>query len=251
MKRMAIIVFLSFFSGFLFGTASINQEIPSKKNQDVKSAIVSVKPRQISSEATSSKKDLYQIVKVIDGDTVSVDIDGKVEIIRLIGIDSPESVDPREKIECFGKEATEEAKRLLIGKKVSLKSDTTQGDRDKYRRLLRYVFLEDGQNFNKLMIESGYAHEFTYRAPYKYQAEFKLAENEAREKKLGLWADNACSLSEEPTPTIAFNDENFSCSGKTACSQMTSCDEAYFYLRSCGLSKLDGDKDGVPCETLC
>ena len=260
MRKTALIAFSFLLIGFLFGVlfGRTNED----KAQDVKSAVSKITPTQelLISEALHREKELYKVVKVIDGDTISVNIDGKIETIRLIGIDSPESVDPRKPVQCFGKEASDKAKQILMGKKVRLESDPTQGDKDKYKRLLRYVFLEDGTNFNRPMIEEGFAHEYTYNAPYKYQDEFKVAELNAREEKRGLWADNACSSSnqepresQEPTPTInnAANDGGFSCAGKTTCGQMTSCEEATFYLNNCGLARLDGDKDGVPCETLC
>lgn len=237
---------------------------PQNKNQDVKSAVVDIKPLppEIVSETVETsfpKKDLYQVVNVIDGDTISVSVDRKIETIRLIGIDSPESVDPRKPVQCFGKEASDKARQILTGKKVRLEYDPTQGDKDRYKRLLRYVFLEDSQNFNKLMIEEGFAHEYTYNTSYKYQTEFKAAEREARESKKGLWAEGACLVPtkelQELTPTVNIvnsdNSGSFSCAGKTKCTQMASCEEATFYLNNCGLSRLDGDKDGVPCETLC
>lgn len=143
---------------------------------------------------TQSKKTLYKVVKVIDGDTITVEIDGKKESIRMIGIDTPEMVDPRKSVQCFAKEASNKTKMTLNGKNVFLSADISQGDRDKYNRLLRYVFLEDNTNFNKLMISEGYAHEYTYNIPYKYQQEFKQAEKEARENKRGLWANDACAL---------------------------------------------------------
>lgn len=143
---------------------------------------------------------LNEIVKVIDGDTVQVKINGKSEVIRLIGIDTPESVDPRKPVQCFSIEATKKAKELLpTGKRVTLESDPTQGDKDKYNRLLRYIFLEDGTNFSKLMISDGYAHEYTYQVPYRYMEEFKETEKEAREAKRGLWADDACLVVATPT----------------------------------------------------
>ncbi|OGZ80578.1 MAG: hypothetical protein A2360_02830, partial [Candidatus Staskawiczbacteria bacterium RIFOXYB1_FULL_32_11] len=135
----------------------------------------------------NSDKKLYSVVKVIDGDTISVNIDGRVETLRLIGINTPETVDPRKPVECFGKEASDKAKELLTGKKVYLEADNTQGERDKYSRLLRYVWLEDGTFFNKKMISDGYAYEYTYDTIYKYQTEFKQAEIEARTTKKGLW----------------------------------------------------------------
>ena len=227
---------------------------------------------QSSSILGIEQKETFKVIKVIDGDTINVDINGKVETLRLIGIDSPETVDPRKPVQCFGKEASAKAKSLLSDKSVRLEADPTQGERDKYQRLLRYVFLEDGTNFNKLMISEGYAHEYTYNIPYKYQSEFKQAQKEAEENKRGLWADNACPTSTpqpsiqtsgtSPTTTGGSSDttgisggssdsSGFSCAGKTKCGQMTSCTEAEFYLNNCGVSRLDGDKDGVPCESLC
>jgi micrococcal nuclease len=133
---------------------------------------------------------LYEVVKVIDGDTIDIRINDKIERLRLIGINTPETVDPRKPVECFGKQASEKARALLDGKQVSIESDSTQGERDKYNRLLRYVFLEDGTNLNLLMIREGYAYEYTYDLPYKYQNEFKQAQKYAEENELGLW--NTC-----------------------------------------------------------
>lgn len=135
---------------------------------------------------------LFLVTKVVDGDTIKVDMEGKNETVRLIGMDTPESVDPRRPVQCFGKEASGYAKNLLNEKYVKLQSDPTQGDRDTYKRLLRYIFLEDGTNVNELLIRNGFAHEYTYRVPYAYQKEFKGAEREARNAKRGLWADGAC-----------------------------------------------------------
>lgn len=134
-------------------------------------------------------RETAKVLRVIDGDTIEVSLNNKKETVRLIGIDAPETVDPRKAVECFGKQSSEKAKEVLSGKTVSLELDPTQGDRDKYQRLLRYVFLDD-LNFNKLMISEGFAQEYTYQNnPYKYMEEFKDAEKQAREGKIGLWAD--------------------------------------------------------------
>jgi hypothetical protein len=108
-------------------------------------------------------------------------------------MDTPETVDPRKPAECFGIEASNKARELLTNKKVRLLSDNTQDDRDKYGRLLRYLYLEDGTFFNKWMIENGYAHEYTHIIPYIYQSEFKQAENNARNNQLGLWNPETCN----------------------------------------------------------
>ena len=135
---------------------------------------------------------LHKVIRVVDGDTVIIKINGKNETVRLIGINTPETVDPRRPVECFGIEASNKAKEILSGKSVKLEADGFVGERDKYGRLLRYIFLEDGTNFNKMMISEGYAYEYTYDLPYKYQNEFKQTENEAREAKKGLWVDGVC-----------------------------------------------------------
>jgi len=140
----------------------------------------------------SAKPGYVKVEKVVDGDTVDVSIEGKTTRVRLIGINSPESVDPRKPVECFGIEASNKAKELLSGKFVKLEIDDRQQNIDRYGRLLRYVYLEDGTNFNKEMVELGFANEYTYQTSYKYQGEFKEAEADAKINKRGLWADNAC-----------------------------------------------------------
>lgn len=152
-------------------------------------------PAEIAEKQTPQKTETgtyYSIVRVVDGDTIVIDMEGADVRVRLIGLDTSETVDPRKPVECFGIEASNKAKSILAGQKVKIETDTTQGARDKYGRLLAYVFLSDGTLFNKMMIEEGYGHEYTYRLPYKYQKEFKAAETRARELKKGLWADGIC-----------------------------------------------------------
>ena len=148
----------------------------------------------------------YAITSVVDGDTIKVSINGTAETLRLIGMDTPETVDPRKPVQCFGKEASNKAKELLTGTKVRLEKDSTQGELDKYGRTLAYVYREDGLFYNKHMIEQGYAHEYTYNTPYKYQAEFKTAQKSAQENLRGLWSPTTCngdttSSSSQPTTT--------------------------------------------------
>ena len=147
----------------------------------------SQKPNAIKKEKTS-----FPVTRVIDGDTIVVNMNGEQVHVRLIGINSPEPNDKRAQVACFAKKAKDEPEKLLDGKNVYLEKDSTQGDYDKYGRLLAYTFTENGIFFNKLMIEEGYAYEYTYRLPYKYQAEFKAAQQEARDNKEGLWGNNVC-----------------------------------------------------------
>lgn len=139
----------------------------------------------------SADKQTAQVVKVIDGDTIEVTLNGKNEKIRVIGLNTPETVDPRRPIQCFGREASNFAKQTLLGKNVILETDPSQGERDKYQRLLRFVFIDGVVDYGKMMIREGYGNEYTYDLPYKYQAEYKLAEQEARNAGRGLWS-GAC-----------------------------------------------------------
>ncbi len=126
------------------------------------------------------------VTKVVDGDTIEVN---NSQTVRLIGIDTPETVDPRRPVGCFGKEASNEAKNLLAGKEVILQKDVS--DTDKYRRLLRYIFLplEGGQILfvNDYLVREGFAKVLTYPPDVKYNEQFRQAEKEARENNRGLW----------------------------------------------------------------
>lgn len=143
-------------------------------------------------EESESNLQYYQVDRVVDGDTVRVFVNGKSTSVRLIGINSPEIVHPDKNVECMGAEASNKAKELLSGKRIMLEKDSSQGNKDDYGRLLRYVFLEDGTNFNEWMISEGYAYEFTYNRSYKYQTQFKQAEDEAKDNKKGLWSPESC-----------------------------------------------------------
>lgn len=133
------------------------------------------------------------VLRVVDGDTINIAMDGRVVRVRLLGIDTPEVVDPRKTVECFWKEASQKAKNVLLGTYVRIATDASQGLEDKYGRMLAYVYLPDGTLFNRTMVEDGYAHEYTYRTPYRYQQEFKTAERDARLHERGLWAPSACN----------------------------------------------------------
>jgi endonuclease YncB( thermonuclease family) len=158
--------------------------------------------------------DFAKVIKVVDGDTITIqkdiyDSNSKVTL-RLIGMNTPETVDPRKKVQCFGKEATKKAKEMLLGKMVRVEYDKTQSSKDKYGRDLAYIYVPEQQTnsvdegvytsetkskeilFNKFMIKSGYAFEYTYDKPYAYQSEFKEAEKYAKQKNLGLWSPGTC-----------------------------------------------------------
>lgn len=136
--------------------------------------------------------DLFKVQKVVDGDTLEIQRYGKTEKVRLIGIDTPETLDPRKPVQCFGKEASDKTKRLLSGKEVKLEFDPIVGEKDKYGRLLAYVW-HDGSLVNLDLLKEGFAHEYTYRNQnYKYQTEFKNAEKSAKSESVGLWSKQTC-----------------------------------------------------------
>ncbi|MEN9649715.1 MAG: hypothetical protein RL094_682 [Candidatus Parcubacteria bacterium] len=149
-------------------------------------------PSQPAQVATALGSDFFVVARVADGDTFSVQVGTTTETIRMIGVNTPETVDPRRPVECFGKEASAFTKSILMHTSVRLVADTTQSNRDKYGRLLRYVYLEDGRLFNQLLIEEGYAYEYTYDKPYLYQQQFKDAQVTAKSAKKGLWGNALC-----------------------------------------------------------
>jgi micrococcal nuclease len=135
----------------------------------------------------------FTVTKVVDGDTIWVNNNGKRQKIRMIGMDTPETVDPRKPVQCFGLEASAQAKTILGGQSVYLETDPSQDTVDKYGRTLAYVWTTSGRLFNLDMIADGYAHEYTYYVPYRYQQEFKAAQSDARTQERGLWSPKACA----------------------------------------------------------
>ncbi len=134
-----------------------------------------------------SQPGYYRVTHVSDGDTVSVDMNGKTESIRMIGVDTPESVKPNSPVQCYGREASDFTKKNLNNMTVRLEADPAGDNRDRYNRLLRYVYLEDGTLWNQKLIEQGYG--FAYLSfQFSKQADFAAAQTKAKDAKLGLWS---------------------------------------------------------------
>lgn len=135
----------------------------------------------------------YPVQRIVDGDTLWIERDGARVKLRLIGIDTPETSDPRlDTVECFGEEATQHATATLAGRSVYLETDPTQDSIDRYGRELAYVWTDDGRLFNLDMIYDGYGHEYTYDLPYRYQTQFRAAQADAEAAQRGLWSPQAC-----------------------------------------------------------
>jgi micrococcal nuclease len=137
----------------------------------------------------------YLVTRVVDGDTIVLERIGKV---RLIGVDTPETVDPRRPVQRFGKEAGDFTRRLVDGKRVRVEYDWNR--KDKYNRTLAYIYLADGTLVNAEIIRQGYGVAYT-RFPFKYLDEFRKIEREARGNERGLWAP-AGSTSSSAKPKV-------------------------------------------------
>lgn len=136
------------------------------------------------------------VTRVIDGDTVDVlfDDEKKAVRLRLLGINTPESVDPRRPVQCFGKEASKHMKDLVENKRVAVLSDVQADDRDKYGRLLRALVLEDQTDVNGVMVAQGYAHAYLdFPLNKNRKAQLRRLEAEAKENGYGLWNIQTCA----------------------------------------------------------
>ena len=325
--------------GAVAGSAVIDNKPQSTITVQPQEQVVSVTPTPQQETSTPEVKGEQSqevlVIRVIDGDTIEIEGGRKV---RYIGIDTAETVHPNEPVGCFGYEASNKNKELVLNKKVKLEKDVSETD--KYGRFLRYVWV--GNVFvNEYLVKEGYAQSSTYPPDVKYQDLFLQAQKEARENNKGLW--RVCSNSEEAEikpistqapvqstntpqgnsyncsentyncsdfqyqedaqyvfeycgglsndihrldgdkdgivceslskkgsgsetssqpktqtpiqktqpPPQTSNSGEYSCSCSKTCTEMSSCDEAYYQLNQCGCSKRDGDKDGVPCESIC
>lgn len=156
------------------------------------------KNEKIETEKQAQTNDYLIVTKVIDGDTFKM---SNGEKVRLMGIDTPEKFESdkldrqsgqsgrdKEIIKKLGEASSEYVRKLVEGKKVTLVKDPGYDDRDKYGRLLRYIYMEDGTFVNAKILEDGYANVF-YSKQISKMDQFKKLEREARENKRGLWGE--------------------------------------------------------------
>jgi len=139
---------------------------------------------------------LYPVDHSVDGDTIVVNMNGTKETIRFIGIDTPETHKPNTPVQCYGPAAAAYTKNRITaaGNKVRLVSDSLSTNRDRYNRLLRYVYLPDGTNLNEQIVSNGYGFYYPY-FPFSKKSQFAAAEKTAMDAKKGLWGN--CT----PTPS--------------------------------------------------
>ena len=199
-----------------------------------------------------------KVVAVIDGDTIKILDDSRVQHkIRLTGIDAPEKAQP------FGNASRKHLASIVAGRVVRI--ETLKNDR--YGRVLGKVWVQPGDcpdcgktlNANHAQILAGMAwwyQDYAKDQSAQDRGRYESAVNEARKRKLGLWSEP------DPVPPWAWRRGQRSpsnraavadtqCGSKRYCREMTSCEEAKFYLQQCGRSAMDGDGNGVPCESIC
>lgn len=144
--------------------------------------------------AEQTQPGLYTVIDFVDGDTIAVSMDSHKETIRFIGVDTPETHHPTKPVQCYGPEAADFTKRFIGTNAVRLASDSLSTNRDRYNRLLRYVYLPNGTLVNEQLIEQGYGFYYPY-FPFTKSSEFQQAETDAQTNHRGLW--NVC----KPQPT--------------------------------------------------
>ncbi len=152
-------------------------------------SLQSVQPQEITDIAKYHGRQ-FTVTKVVDGDTLDIDIpDGNYNHtrIRLLGIDTPETKDPRTGPMYFGKEASDFSTQKALGKQVTVFIGKEKNTRDKYHRLLAYIQLHDGTFLNEVLLSEGYAYAYL---PFKHSLfnKYKQLESVARGQKKGLWA---------------------------------------------------------------
>jgi micrococcal nuclease len=159
----------------------------------------------ISEQSRESRNEIAEkrmVIRVIDGDTIVVSPNEKV---RLIGVDAPETVDPKRATQCFGKDAKEFTRSLVERQTIRLvvdESNAARNHKDRYGRTLAYVYFDDGTMLNAELIRRGYAHAYT-RFPFRHTVEFRQLERSARSQAVGLWAScrlNSSRATGAPTP---------------------------------------------------
>ncbi|MCK5118502.1 MAG: thermonuclease family protein [Candidatus Latescibacteria bacterium] len=146
-----------------------------------------------------SGMEAYKVVRVVDGDTVILLIHGEKTSVRLIGVDTPETVHPRKPVQYYGREAGLFLKNLLRGEEVYIEQRGKADEFDRYGRLLAYLYrAPDGLFVNLEIVRQGYGHAYT-RFPFQYMDLFRFYERKARECEKGLWASDTGEGRAAPT----------------------------------------------------
>lgn len=183
-RFLVIFSLAAIFTGLGFLWFGLNSSVPI--STPLSASVAPSAPGATFSTTQGVEGESVLVTRVVDGDTIEISTG---QTVRLIGVDTPETVDPRRPVGCFGKEASNETKKLLTGKEVILQKDVSETD--KFHRLLRYIFLplESNQTLfvNDYLVREGFAKVYAYPPDVKYNEQFRQAEKEAREGNKGLW----------------------------------------------------------------
>lgn len=151
---------------------------------------------------SQSQPGLYAISHFVDGDTIAVNMNGKTETVRFIGVDTPETHRPHTPVQCYGPAAAAFTKQQIGDNKVRLEADPQNTNRDRYNRLLRYVYLPDGTLLNKALVQKGYGFAYT-QFPFSKKDEFVQAQDSAKSTQAGLWGN--CQVITETNGRLQTN----------------------------------------------
>ncbi|MBI4057696.1 thermonuclease family protein [Candidatus Microgenomates bacterium] len=250
-------------------TGVLVDKFPTSPKQTAQVGSVSTEttptPASTVSSASSLTPDpnitIAKVINVVDGDTFKLD-SGKV--VRMIGIDTPETVHPSRPVQCYGEEASSKTEELIEGKEIKLEKDVSEVD--KYGRLLRYVYAGD-LFVNEYLVREGFAMSSSYPPDIKYQDKFVEAQKKAQEENKGLWNTSACPSptprptatpkpttttysTPKPTTSSDSSSNSYTCNCSKTCPNL-SCAEAQYQLNVCGCSARDADRDGIACDSQC
>lgn len=169
--RIAIVIIVLILLGQFFGWFDIPQQTPEEVDTN-----------------------RYEVVRFVDGDTFVVNLNGKQETVRMLGVDTPETHAPDTPVQCYGPAASAYVKNLIKDKRVRLERDPVNDNRDRYDRLLRYAYLPDGTLVQKEIIRNGYGFAYTVY-PFTQKDTFVALEEQAKQAAKGLWGN--CTVTEE------------------------------------------------------
>lgn len=194
-----------------------------------------------------------RVVAVLDGDTVLVKRASGLVKIRLAEIDAPEvghagmggQPPNSQKDQEYGMASRQSLSELVLKKSVHVSSQAV----DSYGRMVAHLVV-DGRTINEEQLRRGMAWEYSN---YHSNKVYIALQDEAQKARRGLWAqaNPVPPWQWRKTHAAAQPQKDHSCGGKRRCAQMSSCDEARFYLTHCGVKSLDRNGDGTPCESLC
>jgi len=258
--------------GMLFAALTEDETTVSPENtspvaqRSVTSGVKAENPKEekITQEKKESKEEEQRpnyisasVVEVIDGDTIKVKIKGKIETVRFLLVDTPETKHPQKGVQPFGSQAYQFTKSLLSGKTVQLEKDVQE--RDKYGRLLMYVYV-DGKSFQKELLKRGLARVAVYPPNIKYVDEYRKIEREARKMGVRIWSidgyvqeDGFISREKDSKQSSQFKSSlRYDPNGPDRdCSDFATQAEAQAFFIAAGPGdphRLDRDGDGIACE---